>query len=146
MADEEDPTPGVLAQRLDHLFRTVHPKDRGPYSNPEVAEEINRRAGEQVLSPTYLWQLRTGKRRDPTHSRLSAIADFFGVSPMYFYDDEVAAQSDRDLELLSALRDQGVRHLALRADGLSPKALEAITKMIESARELQGLPDAEDEL
>lgn len=141
MTDDENPTPGIIAQRLDHLFRTVHPKDRGPYSNPEVAEAINKHAGRQVLSPTYLWQLRTGKRDDPTHSRLSAIAEFFGVSPMYFYDNEVAQRSNEQLELLSALRDEGVRRIALRADGLNPKALDAITNMIENARELQGLPE-----
>jgi transcriptional regulator with XRE-family HTH domain len=136
--------PGIIAQRLEHLFQTVHPRDREPYSNREVADEINRRAGQQVISSTYLWQLRTGKRDDPTHSRLSAVAEYFGVSPMYFYDDSAAERANEQLELLSVLRDQGVRRMALRADGLSPRSIDAITRMIEHSRELEGLP-AEDE-
>jgi transcriptional regulator with XRE-family HTH domain len=138
--EEPSSKPGIVAQRLEHLFQTVHPRDREPYSNRDVAEEINRRAGTHVISATYLWQLRTGKRDDPTHSRLSAVADFFGVSPMYFYDDAVAERADEQMELLSVLRDEGVRHMALRADGLSAKSLAAITRMIEHSRELEGLP------
>lgn len=140
MSERGKPPAGSVATRLEHLFQTVHPKDRGPYSNPEVAEAINHKAGRQILSPTYLWQLRTGKRDDPTYSRLRALAEFFGVPAMYFYEDATAERTDDQLELLSALRDQGVRHLALRADGLSPKSLEAIIRMVESARELEGLP------
>ena len=51
-----------LAERLDRLFRTVHSKDRGPYTPAEVAEAINRTAGGKVVSGTYLWLLRTGQR------------------------------------------------------------------------------------
>ena len=35
----------VLAQRLNHLFVTVHPAGRGPYTLREVADAINRRGG-----------------------------------------------------------------------------------------------------
>ena len=56
---------GTLADRLDHQFRTVHPKDRGRYSPGEVAAAVNDRAGEQVISSTYVWQLRTGQRDSP---------------------------------------------------------------------------------
>ena len=83
---EKSPSRGsLLADRLDYLFRTVHPKDRGPYTPAEVAEAVNEAAGERVISSTYVWQLRTGRRDNPTQKHLSALAAFFGVSPMYFF-------------------------------------------------------------
>jgi hypothetical protein len=36
---------GLFALRLDRLFRTVHPKDRGHYTPAEVADAINAAAG-----------------------------------------------------------------------------------------------------
>jgi len=50
--------------------------------------------------------------------------------------------------MLAALRDAGVRRVALRAAGLSPKSLSAIQVIVEQARELEGLgegmPDIHD--
>src|SRR5579872_69700 len=108
----------LLADRLDHLFRTAHPKDRGPYTHAEVAEAINAAAG-NVISATYVWQLRTGRRDNPTRKHLSALAAFFGVSPMYFFDDAEAGRDVLQAELVTALRDDAVRDMALRAAGLS---------------------------
>ncbi len=55
VVSEESPSRGrLLADRLDHLFRTVHPKDRGPHTPAEVAEAINETAGERVISSTYV--------------------------------------------------------------------------------------------
>lgn len=145
MSDEatqaENPTPGPLAQRLDHLFKTVHPKGRGPYTHAEAADKINEMAGQHVIGPTYLWQLRNGKRSDPTLSRIKAIADFFGVSVLYFSDDETARRTDEQLELAVAMRDASVRAFALRTAGLSDKSLQALQAMVENARALEGLPE-----
>ncbi len=44
------------------------------------------------ISSTYVWQLRTGRRDNPTQKHLSALAAFFGVSPMYFFQQ---AEADR---------------------------------------------------
>ncbi|MFJ2864993.1 hypothetical protein [Kitasatospora sp. NPDC087314] len=140
MTVEESAEGGVVAARLNHLFATVHPADRGPYANTEVAQAINEKAGHQVLGATYLWQLRKGKRQDPTHSRLKALADFFGVSPMYFYEEETAKRTDAQLRLAAALRNPAIRQLALDADGLSENSLAAISTMIQSARAIEGLP------
>ena len=86
--------------------------------------------------------LRKGLRDNPTKKHLEALAEFFGVSPVYFFDDAAAARIDAELELLAALRDAGVRQLALRAHGLSPASLTTLAHMIERVRELEGLPDA----
>jgi transcriptional regulator with XRE-family HTH domain len=137
---EESPSQGgLLADRVDYLFRTVHPKDRGPYTPAEVAEAINEAAGERVISSTYIWQLRTGRRDNPTQKHLSALASFFGVSPVYFFQQ---GEADRDAvppELIAALRNDEVRDMALRTVGLSGRALRAIKDMIENARAVEGL-------
>jgi transcriptional regulator with XRE-family HTH domain len=142
MAENADPSGTLLADRLDHLFRTVHPKDRGPYTHAEVAEAINKVAGDNVISATYIWQLRTGRRDNPTRRHLSALAAFFGVSPMYFFDDAEAGRDTGQAELITALKDDAVREMALRAAGLSDRSLQAIRDMIESARAVEGMPDA----
>jgi hypothetical protein len=67
------------------------------------------------------------------------------VSPSYFFDDEAAARIDAELALLVALRDGSVRHLALRAFGLSADSLATIARMVERVRELEGLPEGEPE-
>ena len=141
MPRETRPPEGFLAERLDHLFRTVHPKDRGPYTPGEAADAINDAAGERVVSGTYLWLLRTGQRDNPTMKHLIAIARFFAVPPTYFFPDDAMQQDAVPAELAAALSDDKVREMALRAAGLSDRSLQAITDMIDSARTVEGLPD-----
>ncbi|MGE0544381.1 MAG: XRE family transcriptional regulator [Dehalococcoidia bacterium] len=141
MADDELASRRTLAERLNHLFNTIHPRDRGEYSFEEVADAIRARGG-PTISATYLWQLRKGLRDNPTKKHLEALADFFGVSPAYFFNEEAAARIDAELELLAALRDASVRQIALRASGLSPQSLSTIAEMIERVRQLERLPDA----
>ena len=133
-------TPGVIAERLEYLFTHVHPPGRRPYTHKEAADAINALAGRRVLSSAYLWQLRTGKRSDPTHSRLSAIARFFGVLPQYFYDAEEARRADEQLGLLALLRDERIRHLALSARDLPGDQLMIVSRIIAWARRDAGLP------
>lgn len=133
---------GMFAARLDHLFRTVHPRDRGPYTPADVAAAINAEAGESVISATYLWQLRTGRRDNPTYRHLIALARFFGVSPVYFFDDAEAGRGGVPPEVSVALQDDDVREIALRAAGLSERSLKAIRDMVENARSVERLPSA----
>ena len=137
MADAPNPN-GLIASRLEHLFRTVHPADRGPYTPGDVAAAINAEAGEDVISGQYIWLLRTGRRDNPTYKHLIAISWFFGVSPMYFFDDAEVQRDAVPAELVTALKDDTVREMALRAAGLSDRSLKAIGDMVDSARSLQG--------
>lgn len=138
MAD--DIVRGSLATKLDHLFSSVRPADGDEYTFDEVAEAIRAQGG-PTISSTYLWQLRKGLRDNPTKRHLEALATFFGIPAAYFFDEAEAERIDAELALLSALRDAPVRHIALRARGLSPKSLEAISDMVDRVRELEGLPD-----
>jgi hypothetical protein len=132
-----------FAERLDRLFRAVHPAGRGEYSYEEVAAAI--RAEGVAISHTYVWQLRKGQRDNPTIRHVEGLAWFFGVQPSYFLDADTS-EVDAQLELLASLRDQSVRSLALRANGLSEAGLKALAGMIEHARALEGLPPSDDEL
>lgn len=129
-----------LAEKVNHLFHTIHPSGRGEYSNEEVAAAIRGRGG-PTISSTYLWQLRKGVRANPTKKHLEALADFFGVPPAYFFDDDVTERIDAELRLLAALRDSSVRQIALRAFGLSPESLSKIAEMVEWVRDLEALRD-----
>ncbi|HTJ67914.1 MAG TPA: hypothetical protein VL551_10325 [Actinospica sp.] len=140
------PELGLLATRLEHLIATVHPRNRGPYTNEEIAEGVNKKAGWQATSTTGIWQLRKGARRGPEYPRIVAIANFFGVKPEYFYDDDVARNTDDQLEVLAAMRDKDVRDIAMRSSKLSQHSLKGIRAMIDAAYTLEGIEqeDAEE--
>jgi len=138
MADDTPP-PRTLADKIDHLFRTIHPRDRGEFGYDEVAAAIQDRGGLSV-SANYLWLLRTGRRTNPTIKYVEALAKFFGVPPAYFFDDAEAAHIDAELELLTALRDTGVRELALRAATLTPEFLTTLSAMLDQVAEQQRPP------
>jgi transcriptional regulator with XRE-family HTH domain len=135
---DEEPARLSLADKLDHLFAVVRPP-KGEYTYEQVSKAIEARGG-PTISAAYVWQLRKGLRDNPTKRHLEALADFFGVPPSYFFDQDTAERIDDQLRLLAALRDARVSGLALRASGLSEESLSAIAAMIEQARKFEGLP------
>jgi len=139
---EQPPAAGrSLADKLGELFRTVHPRGK-EHTYEHVATTI-RDGGGPTVSATYIWQLRKGLRDNPTKHHMQALADFFGVPPAYFFDDEVEERVRAQMQLLATLRDRGVRQVATRAAGLSPRGLHAVEEMIKQIRLVEGLP-AED--
>ncbi|WP_042410937.1 helix-turn-helix transcriptional regulator [Streptacidiphilus carbonis] len=128
----------TLAEKIDALFRVVRRPDHDPYSHEEVARACREASGES-FSATYLWQLRTGRRDNPTKRHLEALAGFFHVPVAYFFDDDQGTAIARELELLGALRDARVRSVALRAVNLSPEGVSTISDIIDVlARREQG--------
>lgn len=120
----DSPSQLSLADKINCLFRTIHPPDRGPYSNKEVERWLTDHDDDgPTISANYLHWLRTRERQNPTISHLYAIARFFGIDPAYFLtDDEHAQAMHADLQLLAALRDSDeIRSVALRARDLSPE-------------------------
>jgi transcriptional regulator with XRE-family HTH domain len=129
-----------LADRLDFLIRTVRPAGRDEYTYEELATAIAARGGASI-SGSYIWQLRMGKKDNPTKKHIEALAGFFGVPAAYFFDDDVSEKIMAELELLASMRDAGVRNVALRSTGLSTGSLEAVQAVIEQARRLEGLDE-----
>lgn len=128
-----------LADKIDRLFDVVRRENGEQYTHEEVAAACRESTGE-TFSATYLWQLRKGHRDNPTKRHLEALATFFQVPVAYFFDEKIGAEIDSELEFLGALRNAGVRNLALRALDLSPDGLATITDMLEvvANREAKG--------
>ncbi|MGH3739562.1 MAG: helix-turn-helix domain-containing protein [Micromonosporaceae bacterium] len=143
MDEPELARPRTLAEKLDYLFRVVHPKGRGEHTYREVAQAINDADDGMTISASYLWQLRRGDKDNPTIRHVEALAKFFGVPPSYFLDDAAAGEITAQLDLLAAMRDSEVREIALRASDLSDAALKMIKGLIENTRELEGLKNTD---
>jgi transcriptional regulator with XRE-family HTH domain len=139
MTDRRSARGSTLAEKLDRLFKSGHPSGRGEYTYEEVAAGI-KQLGLPPISPSYLWELRTGKKDNPRMQHLESIAAFFGITPADFYNEEAFDRIEARLGLLAALRDAGVEQLALNAADLSPETLRTITQLVERARQLEGLP------
>lgn len=141
---DQDRQRTLIGERLNHLFAVVPHPDGRPYTMREVAEGINRAAGEQVISVQYLSHLRLGQRSVPSYEKLQAIAKFFGVDVGYFSDKLPAEKADQQTEIVQALRDAGIRSMALRSIGLSEASLSTVQALIDHLRSQEGLPPAAD--
>ncbi|MFD5673038.1 helix-turn-helix domain-containing protein [Streptomyces sp. NPDC127040] len=132
----------TFAERLDHLFKEVHPDKRGPYTYAEVAAAIEKADG--GITASGIQQLRTGKRVNPKMETIKALAGFFGVPAGYFFDDEVAEHTEAEIKLAAAMRDQKIAQVAMRSAGLSTASLKMVHTVIQQARHLEGLPLEDD--
>ena len=155
-ADSDHPVPTsqpesqfTLAEKLDRLFATKHPAGRGPYTLREVADLVTlqelrkHREGDPPpvkISFSYLSQLRTGAKDNPSFKQLAALAEFFGVSATYFTGSEPEVDRiDAELALTAAMRDGGIRDLALRASKLTPAGLRALAGVLQGLEEVPGM-------
>lgn len=136
----------TLADKINHLFATVRPRGSGKreFSNEHVAAEIGRASGVRI-SQSYIWQLRKGKKDNPTMKHLQALADFFGVPAAYFFDDEVTARVNVQLQALvaeqarrefNADREQGAL-MAMRAGELSPEHRRQVMELLDVVYRLE---------
>ncbi|MEV7615477.1 hypothetical protein [Streptomyces sp. NPDC089799] len=131
-------------QRLNELIAALYPDERKRPGYARLAKEIRETTG-GTISGTYLWELAKGKKRNVTLEQLDVLAEFFGVPPEYFLNEETAERVNAQLKLAAALRDARVRNLALRAEGLSAESLDALLIMVDAARKVQNLGSVDDE-
>lgn len=144
--DGSDPTPGSLAYKLTELRKKcVNPSTGRPFSLPGIAEQINQQGDEMYaslpeeedtrrkISRTYLWELMTGRKDNPTRLTLQSLATYFGVPVSYLTED--ASTEAENAQYLTE------PDLNLRARGLSRRGMENVARWIEHARALEGLDD-----
>ena len=129
----------VIAARLQYLVATVHPRSRGPMTDEEVVEQAAQLPVPVILSAAQVSAIRQANAGRPEAAQLKALATVFGVKSAYFTDDEVAARTDEQLELLAMLRDHGlgwkeVNRLAAMAK--TPQALRAMAEMMDNVVEV----------
>lgn len=136
--------PRNLAEKINHLFDTIRPASGQEYSNEHVAAAIGN-SGVTTISQSYIWQLRKGKKDNPTLSHLQALADFFGVPVAYFVDDGVASKVDGKLEALQAeqvrvseaIGTGDVKLMAMRAGELSPERRRQVMDLLDVVYQLE---------
>jgi transcriptional regulator with XRE-family HTH domain len=141
MAETAQEPAGLFARRLDRLLRSA-PEGRKPYTPKEVATAINDAAGEHIASGTYIWQLRTGQKDNPTYKVVVGLSRFFAVSPTYFFDEAETGRGEIPAEVALALKNDRVRDVALDMAGLSERSLEAVRQLVANARVLEGQAQA----
>lgn len=124
-----------LAGKIEKLFKAVQPLGH-EYSNEEVAKGCAEIVG-GTFSKTYVWQLRTGQRDNPTKRHLEALAAFFRVPPAYFFDEDTSERVDSQLALIAALRNADIRNITLRALELDSSGREFMSRMIEEVSRMQ---------
>jgi transcriptional regulator with XRE-family HTH domain len=127
----------TFADRLRRLFDTVYPVGRGPHTGAEVVAGLERDG--ILMSAPYLSQLRSGNRSNPSLATMTALASFFRIEVAYFTDDHYHAILDGELVMLEAMSDEGVRHIAARTIGLSPKARRQLSLEIDELRRRENL-------
>lgn len=129
---------GALAAKLEALIEEHYASRGGKVpGTAAIAKDIRERTGLRISTGT-LHKLRTGESEAPTGARLQALAAFFGRPAAFFLDQEA---SNADMELAVALRDKGVRAIAMRSADLSEKSRRAILDMIDRAREIERIDD-----
>jgi transcriptional regulator with XRE-family HTH domain len=124
----------TLADKVNWLIDRAHPAGRGPYTNNEVADLIEKTTGEQI-SYTTIWKLRNGQAQNPQKRLIEALARTFGVPPAFFFDgySEQAGLLQEQVELLALVRDARIGSAQLRAIlELSPQARQAIADLVEA--------------
>lgn len=128
---EEKPRRGPsLAQKLDQLFKAAHGPGERELTYQEVAAGVMEQS-EVKISPSYIWELRTGTTTNPRKSHIEALARFFKVSPAYFYEDEQAEKIYERLESMVAIRDSQINQIAGRIQELSPRGQDLIAGIVE---------------
>ena len=119
----------TFAARLNRLFDTVYPPGRGAHTSAEVIAALKSEG--ITMSAPYLSQLRSGNRTNPSSATMAALANFT--------DDEYYEKLDKELSWLAAVRDDGVRRIAVRAVGLSAQAQRDIVERVNELRRAEHL-------
>lgn len=76
-----------FAEKLTRLFGECRGPGGRRYANTEVVDAINA-GGQAKISPSYLSELLSGKKDNPSIWTVKALADFFGQPVDYFVEDD----------------------------------------------------------
>ncbi|WP_436501817.1 helix-turn-helix domain-containing protein [Actinokineospora sp. HUAS TT18] len=125
-------SPGVLAQRLQKLRETVRPSPTQRYSYAAIAAGCQEFLQDPYPpSREYISSLFNGKADNPTRRMLEALADFFDISPAYFFDDAASLAIQQDLELYAVLAERGIGRVQLRAlANLDEDGIQAVRDLL----------------
>jgi len=136
----DDRTTRTFAERLDLLFQAAGSGRRGDVGYQEVVDALTL-AGGPTVTPNYMYLLRTGRRTNPRVELVVSLARYFNVPTGYFTnDDDAPDQYIEQLQLVTALKDDGLTDVVLAARGLSPESLALLGVIVAKFRAAEGLP------
>lgn len=127
----------TLADRLNALVATVHPPDRGPFTDEEIVNGI-REAGGPSMSVAYLNHLRRGRRDNPTKTTLEGLARFFRVPVGHLFDDEYGEVTETERQTLTIIRQAGLESLVEQIGALPTETRDSIDRIVADLHRLHG--------
>lgn len=117
----------TFAGRLSVLLAATQPTGGQAPDSKQLAHVLS---GEgTTVSASELEDVRAGDA-EPRPALVGALAEHFGVPEAYLQSRDVAESLAGDLRLLRAMRDQGLRRLAFRANQLSPEDRKTVADLI----------------
>lgn len=122
-------TSASFADRFDALAAAMHPHDRGPYTNDEIADGIRSVGGPSLSSP-YIQQLRKGRRDKPSLDLVLGIARFFGVPIGYFAGETDTALAPDEVVLLNVVRSPDLREMVGQLDELDSHTRQIVAELV----------------
>lgn len=126
--------PASLAEKFTYLLQHTYPNSRPP-SDQEIAVGINTFAGSEVTDAGEVAALRTGEQDSAAAIVIEGLADYLGVSKLFFASDEEAVrQVVEGLTALAAFKQGSLSGLAARGlpdQGLPADLIAYITKVAE---------------
>jgi transcriptional regulator with XRE-family HTH domain len=121
--------PETFGEKLDRLFKKIKKPGGEEFSPEEIQVATNK-----SITASYIYRLRAGKSGNPTVDKVKALADFFGVSPSYFFEEEATEPAPDPKRMIA--------QMATRAQNLDMTTLEEMLTMIKAIREAE---DAKEE-
>ncbi len=117
-----------FAEQLQKLFDIKRKPDGTPYSQEDVLQGTH-----GVLTRGALWKLRAGRTKNPSYESIKALADFFGVSPAYFFETPGDKdQASIDDPPLGQGEEIDLEKIAMRAVNITdPRTKDVILSMIQ---------------
>jgi len=147
LLDQLELYPGLVGASLADQVRTSQrelmrtPKEDGKLWTDRSVSRAAADLG-YTLSPTYVRQLRSGNRANPSIDVVNILALVFDVPVSVFYPEPDA---DEILRALDVLKAAGAEAVLTRGEGhLSPETLRLIAEAISQPIEPQARPKAPD--
>jgi transcriptional regulator with XRE-family HTH domain len=130
----------IVAERLTLLFERYRQPNGKKWTYRQVAEWINERFGQgkEIISASYVFQLKSGARPNPSQKMLEMVAAFFNVDPGVLIAqnlDEGTLPDADEVVIRQALSDSGLRHAMLLLAGVRRDKLPAVLAVLELASE-----------
>lgn len=121
----------TLADKVNRLFDVHRARDESEQSIDDVAASVSRILGRRV-APEEINALRVPTATDPDVTLLEGVVRHFSIPLEYLTTDGPRAGNlDRQLRLLAAARNAGVKRLALRRLNTDDASLQRLLDEIE---------------